>query len=227
MKVQVILVAAGSGTRLKASKPKALVLLNGQPLIWYSLKAFERSKLVSSVIVVAHPDHLASFRKVVDKASFKKVCAITPGGETRSDSVACGLCCVDKNTEVVMVHDAARPLITQKMIMDSLAVMGAQQAAIVAVPVKATIKKADPKNLFVTETLLRETLWEVQTPQTFRRNILDQAHQKKLCCDPTDDAMLVEKMGVKVKVVAGDYKNIKVTTAEDLALAKLFMAKSG
>lgn len=223
MKIQVILVAAGSGTRLKASKPKALVLLNNHPLIWYSLKSFERSKFISSVIVVAHQDHLAVFRKVVEKGPFRKVCAITPGGDTRSDSVACGLCCVDKNTEVVMVHDAARPLLTQKMIKDSAALMSTQQAVIVAVPVKATIKKADPKNLFVTETLLRDTLWEVQTPQTFRRNVLDQAHKKKLCCDPTDDAVLVEKMGVKVKVVMGDYKNIKITTAEDLALAKLFM----
>lgn len=223
MKVQVILVAAGSGTRLKASKPKALVLLNGKPLIWYSLKGFESSRLISSVIVVGHPDHLASFRRVVDKGRFKKVVAVTPGGETRSDSVGCGLRCVDKNTEAVMVHDAARPLITQKMISDSVAAMKTQEAVIAAVPVKATIKKADPKNLFVTETLLRNTLWEVQTPQTFRRSLLDKAHYAKACCDPTDDAMLVEKMGGKVKIIAGDYKNIKITTAEDLTFAKLLM----
>ena len=223
MKVQVVLVAAGSGTRLKAAKPKALVLLNGKPLVWYSIQTFERSRLISGVILVGHPDHLTSFRRIVQKGRFKKVCAITPGGETRSDSVSRGLCCVDKDTEVVMVHDAARPLVTEKMISDSLGMMATHEAVIVAVPVKATIKKADPKNLFVTETLARNTLWEVQTPQTFRRSVLDKAHKAKLCCDPTDDAMLVEKMGVKVKIVPGDYKNIKITTAEDLALIKLLM----
>ncbi len=223
MKVQVILVAAGAGTRLKASRPKALVLLKNKPLLWYSLAAFERSKAVSGVILVGYPYHLSSFRRVVQKGRFRKVSAVIPGGETRSDSVACGLGSVDKDTEVVMVHDAARPLVTGKMITDSLAAVKIHEAVIVAVPVKATIKKADPKNLFVTETLLRNTLWEVQTPQTFRRNLLDQAHKAKLCCDPTDDAMLVEKMGVKVKIVPGDYKNIKITTPEDLALAKILM----
>lgn len=225
MKVQVILVAAGSGTRLKASKPKALVLLRDKPLLWYSLNVFERSRTITSVIVVGHPDHLGVFRRIVDNGRFKKISAIVPGGETRSDSVACGLACVDKDTEVLMVHDAARPMVSEKIIKDSLAAMATQQAAVAAVPVKATIKKADPKNLYVTETLLRNTLWEVQTPQTFRRNLLDRAHKAKLCCDPTDDAMLVEKMGVKVKIVPGDYKNIKITTSEDLALAKLLMGK--
>ena len=225
MKVQVILVAAGSGTRLKATKPKALVLLNGKPLLWYSLRLFERARSVTSVIVVGHPDHLGAFRRIVEKNRFRKISAIVPGGETRSDSVACGLACVDKDTEVLMVHDAARPMVSEKILKDSLAAMSSQQAVIAAVPVKATIKKADPKNLYVTETLLRNTLWEVQTPQTFRRNLLDRAHKAKLCCDPTDDAMLVEKMGIKVKIVPGDYKNIKITTPEDLALAKLLMGK--
>jgi 2-C-methyl-D-erythritol 4-phosphate cytidylyltransferase len=223
MKTQVILVAAGSGTRLKAVKPKALVSLKGKPLVWYSLKAFENCKEITSVIIVGHPDHLPAFQKIVKKAPFKKVSMITPGGETRADSVGCGLLCLEKNTETVIVHDAARPFVTQKMIADSVAVMAHQQAAVIAVPVKATIKKADPKNLFVTETLMRDTLWEVQTPQTFRRNVLERAHKEKLCCSATDDAMLVEKLGVKVKIIAGDYKNIKITTAEDLALAALFL----
>lgn len=225
MKVQAIVVAAGSGTRLKASKPKALVLLRDKPLLWYSLNVFERSRSITSVIVVGHPGHLKAFRRIVDNGRFKKISAIVAGGATRSDSVACGLACVDKDTEIVMVHDAARPMVSEKLVKDSLAVILNQQAAVTAVPVKATIKKADPKNLFVTETLLRNTLWEVQTPQTFRRNLLERAHQAKLCCDPTDDAMLVEKMGIKVKIVPGDYRNIKVTTAEDLALAKMLLKK--
>lgn len=223
MKVQVIVVAAGAGTRLKASKPKALVLLNKKPLVWYALNVFERSKHITSVIVVGHPDYLKDFHSIVKKSKFKKICAITPGGETRAESVSRGLMCVEKDTQVVMIHDAARPFVTPKMIADSVDIMERQQAAIVAVPVKATIKTADPKNLFVTQTLMRDTLWEVQTPQTFRRSIIDRAHQEKHCCQATDDAMLVEHMGVKVKILMGDYKNIKITTAEDLALARLWL----
>jgi 2-C-methyl-D-erythritol 4-phosphate cytidylyltransferase len=168
---------------------------------------------------------LISFKKIVKDGRFKKVNVVIPGGETRSDSVSYGLGAVDKDTHVVMVHDAARPLVTEKMIRDSVTAMDTHKAVIVAVPVKATIKKADPKNLFVTETLLRNTLWEVQTPQSFRRSLLDRAHKAMLCCEPTDDAMLVEKMGVKVKIVPGDYKNIKITTAEDLALAEILLRK--
>ena len=146
-------------------------------------------------------------RWILPRGNFKKVKIVTPGGETRSDSVGCGLRCVDPDTDVVMVHDAARPFVTGDMVKRSLQEMEREKAVIVAVPAKSTIKKVDPKNLHVQETLPRDTLWEVQTPQTFRRDILVKAHASQLCCDPTDDAMLVEKMGVRVKVVMGDYKN--------------------
>lgn len=223
MKLQVILVAAGSGSRLKVSKPKPLVLLKGKPLVEHSLAVFQASRSVNSIVLVVHSDFINDFRKLVEKRNFKKVGMIVAGGETRSDSVGHGLSCVDGDTDVVMVHDAARPFVTEDMIMRSVQAMGKDKAAIVAVPAKSTIKKVDPKNLHVLETLPRDTLWEVQTPQTFRRDILVKAHASELCCDPTDDAMLVEKMGVKVKVVMGDYRNIKVTTKEDLVLAKVLL----
>ncbi len=223
MKLQVILVAAGSGMRLKVSKPKPLVLLKGKPLIEHSLKVFQASRPVHSIVLVVHSDLIDVFTKLVEKRNFKKVGMIVAGGATRSDSVQHGLSCIDDDTDVVMVHDAARPFVTEDMIKRSLQALVKDKAAIVAVPAKSTIKKVDPKNLYVLETLPRDTLWEVQTPQTFRKDILVKAHASQLCCDPTDDAMLVEKMGIKVKVVMGDYRNIKVTIVEDLAIAEALL----
>jgi 2-C-methyl-D-erythritol 4-phosphate cytidylyltransferase len=223
MKVQVILVAAGAGKRLKASKPKALVLLKGKPLIWYALKTFEHSKQIKSVILVVHKSLTRQFREFIDKNRFKKVDVITPGGKTRSESVACGLRCLDTDADVVMVHDAARPFINERMIRSSLHAMHAVPAAVVAVPAKATIKRVDRTNLYVQETLPRDTLWEIQTPQTFKKDVLIKAHAAKNSAEPTDDAMLVEDLGIAVKIVRGDYRNIKVTTMEDLKLAELLI----
>jgi 2-C-methyl-D-erythritol 4-phosphate cytidylyltransferase len=223
MKVQVILVAAGAGKRLKASKPKALVLLKGKPLVWYSLKAFEHSKMIKSVILVVHKSFVKQFRQLIARDRFKKVDVITPGGKTRSESVACGLRCLNTDADYVMVHDAARPFVTDRMIRSSLNAMHSASASIVAVPAKATIKKVDRKNLYVEETLARDTLWEVQTPQTFKKEVLVKAHASKAAIEPTDDAMLVEHMGIPVKIVRGDYRNIKVTTKEDLKFAEMLI----
>ena len=225
MKVQVIVPAAGSGTRLKASRPKPLLMLGGKPILMYSLGIFERLSFVDSVIVVARKDQVRDFEKTIAKFRLRKVKSVVVGGKTRADSVACGLRQLDPDTDVVIVHDAARPFVTMKMMQDGLAFMTKEKAVIVAVPVKPTIKKVDPKNFCVQETLARDTLWEVQTPQFFKKSVLIKAHQKMLCCAPTDDAVLVEKMGAKVKVVMGDYRNIKITTKEDLILAEGFVGK--
>jgi 2-C-methyl-D-erythritol 4-phosphate cytidylyltransferase len=159
MKVQVILVAAGAGKRLKSAKPKALVLLKGKPLVWYALHTFEHSRLIKSVILVVHKSLIHQFRELIDKNRFKKVDVITPGGKTRSESVNCGLRCINTDVDTVIVHDAARPFVTERMIRNSLHALKTSPAAIVAVPAKATIKKVDRKNLFVQETLARDTLW--------------------------------------------------------------------
>jgi 2-C-methyl-D-erythritol 4-phosphate cytidylyltransferase len=227
MKVQVILVAAGAGKRLKASKPKALIPLKGRPLVWYALNAFEHAKQIKSVILVVHKSLVNQFRELVDKNRFKKVHVITPGGKTRSESVQCGLRCLDTDADIVMVHDAARPFVTERMIRSCLHAIHGVPAAIVAVPAKATIKKVDRKNLYVQETLARDTLWEIQTPQTFKKDVLVKAHAAKNSVEPTDDAMLVEDLGLPVKIVRGDYRNIKITTKEDLKLAELFLNGGG
>ena len=225
MKIQAIIPAAGTGTRLKAKEDKPLVILNGQPLALYSLLAVEKCQAIDSVIVVVNERHLKIFKGLIKKFNLKKVKKVVAGGTRRCDSVKNGLAVLDPDTDVVVIHDGARPLVSPGLIEKAVSLMKKESAVVVAVPVTPTIKRVDPKNLYVQETLLRDTLWEVQTPQVFRKDILLKAHEQMLCCDPTDDAVLVEKMGVRVKVIRGDYRNIKITIQADLAVAKTFLLK--
>lgn len=220
-KTQVIIVAGGLGKRLKTKIPKALALLKGKPLVSYSLKVFESHKHIHSIIVVGAKAYLPQFERMA--GSFKKVRAVVTGGAERADSVKCGLNALDADTDIVLVHDAARPCVDAGMIDRLLGSLKNHKAAIVAVPVKATIKKVNAKTMQVEETLRRDLLWDVQTPQGFHKDILVKAHAQKLKVEATDDAMMVEALAVKVKVVMGDYKNIKVTTPEDMAIAKVFL----
>ena len=218
MNISVIIVAAGSGTRLRAKGPKAFVLLKGRPLIAHSLAVFQKAGAVNSIVVVGHKDHLKRFKNL--RRSFKKISAVVAGGATRSDSVKRGLKAVGKDVDTVLVHDAARPLVDAAMLSRLLAALKKNNAAIVAVPVKATIKQVKSKTMTVERTLQRSLLWDVQTPQGFRKDILVKAHQRKFKGEATDDAMLVERLGVAVKVVMGNDRNIKVTTPEDLKIAE-------
>ena len=217
---------AGLGKRFKAGQPKALVLLNKKPVFIHTLEAFEKHPAVHSVIVVVHPDHLSSFSRSIRKFRLKKVAAVVPGGKTRQRSVYNGLKFLDSDTQVVLVHDGVRPLVSCDVIDRGLAALKGADAVITAVFVKPTIKEVDPRTFWVHKTLERGILVEVQTPQAFRREILVKAHQKFRHKEATDDAMLVELMRVPVKVVAGDYKNIKITTPEDLLIAREFMRKN-
>ena len=229
IKVQAIIAAAGTGTRMKSRQPKPFILVKGKPILFYSLAVFEKSPLIHSIVVVAHSSSLKNIEEIVKKFRFKKVVQIIAGGKTRCESVANGLKVLDKDADYVAVHDAARPLISRQTLEEAVKAAWKNSAAVVAVPVKSTIKEVDPKNLFIQKTLLRDTLWEIQTPQVFRKDILLKAHQAMACyarCAPTDDAVLVEKIGVKVKIVRGDYRNIKVTTKEDLAVAEVFLKGS-
>ena len=223
MKTQAIIPAAGEGKRLGRSKSKPLVLLNGKPILIYSLEAFERCSLIQSVIVVAPSDQVAEFKRVIKKYRCPKVKKIIAGGQERFQSVYKGLTALDKDTDFVVIHDGARPLVTSQMIEDATALCFKTKAVVAAVPVKPTIKKVDPKNLFVKETLLRDTLWEIQTPQVFEKKLILKAHRSNECCLPSDDAMLVEALGKPVKILRGDYKNIKITTAEDLVFAEAIL----
>lgn len=218
MKTQIIVVAAGTGSRLKAKLPKALVKLKRVPLVSWSLGVFERCALIDSVVLVANKQYLGDFKRIA--RGFKKVRAVVTGGAKRADSVRLGLEATDPDTALVLVHDAARPLIDELSIKNLLQALKSYDAAVLAVPVKPTIKMVDEKSLCVSKTLPRQLLWEVQTPQGFKKDVLVKAHQQKIKEEATDDAMLAELMGVKVKVVRGQERNLKVTTPEDLAIAE-------
>ena len=223
MKTQAIIPTAGSGTRLKSKTIKSLIKINGKPLFVFCLEIFEKSA-VESVILVVPKAFLKEFERHVKKYRLKKVKTIVPGGPTRSQSVKNGLAALDFDTKIVMVHDGVRPLVTVAMINRSIQLCQRHKAVIVAVPVKPTIKSVNTKSLTVKKTLPREELWEVQTPQTFDKDLLKKAHAQSQK-DSTDDALLVERLGKKIKVLPGDYQNIKVTTKEDLEILKAFLRR--
>ena len=222
MKTEVIVVAAGLGRRLNAKIPKALALLKGKPLIAYCLKIFEAHPNIDGVVVVGAGGFLSQFVRFT--RPFKKVRAVVAGGDRRSDSVKCGLKALSHDTDIVLVHDAARPFIDRAMIDRLLVSLKKNKAAIVGVPVKFTVKKVERKTLDIQGTPARDLLWEAQTPQGFHKDVLVKAHAKKFKEEATDDAILVERMGGRVKMVMGNYRNIKVTTPEDVILARQLLA---
>ncbi len=221
MKCAMIIVAAGSGTRFKSKTPKPFVLLRKKPLIVHSLTVFERCINIDSIVIVGHGDYLAKFKAIAKR--FKKVTAVVKGGATRADSVKQGLKAIDQTCDIVCVHDAARPLVNLDMMARIFDALKKSPAVITAVPAKATIKEVSLKTMNVVRTLPRATLWEVQTPQGFSRVMLEKAHARATRFEATDDAMLLEHLGVKVKVVMGDYRNIKITTPEDLLMADVLI----
>ncbi len=227
VKVQAIIPTAGIGTRLKSETPKPFVEVCGKPLCVHTLEVFEKNPTVNSVILVGHAENLFELGDIAKKYHLSKVVKIVAGGETRCASVSNGLAVLDDDTDIVVVHDGARPLVSTQTINDAVALCQDKQAVVVAVPVKSTIKRVNKEELQVEETVDREDLWEIQTPQVFQKNILFQAHAQNKDVAPTDDAMMVEQLGVKVKILPGDYRNIKVTTQEDLTIAEAFCRADG
>ncbi|MFA5088011.1 MAG: 2-C-methyl-D-erythritol 4-phosphate cytidylyltransferase [Candidatus Omnitrophota bacterium] len=225
MKTQAIIPAAGMGLRLKASSPKPFIRLRGKPICVYALEMFQKSPLINSVIVVAHVRYLEKFRRIAQKYKLDKITKIVAGGEERHQSVCRGLEALDPDTDCVVIHDSARPLITTKIIDGAVKACFRHLAVTTAVPVKPTIKEVHPGGMTVKRTLKRSLLWETQTPQVFKKEIIVKAHRRSRDRHPTDDAGLVEAMGIKVKVIRGDYRNIKITTKEDLLLAAVLLGR--
>ncbi|NPV74173.1 MAG: 2-C-methyl-D-erythritol 4-phosphate cytidylyltransferase [Pelotomaculum sp.] len=221
-KVAAVVAAAGRGSRMGTETRKQYLSLAGLPVVGHVLRAMEASSAVKSVVTVVAPGEENYFRlTVVERLGIRKVAAIVPGGEERQDSVYNGLLALAPDTGIVVVHDGARPLLSPGDINAVVQAAAAYGAATLAVPVKDTVKMAG-RDGFVLRTLPREHLWLVQTPQAFRYDIIMNAHrqarQKKYAA--TDDAGLVELLGRPVKIVAGSYENIKITTPEDLTVAE-------
>ena len=224
MSVTAIVAAGGVGKRLKAKVRKSFVRLAGRPMLGWVLKALQSSPSVRDVVVVAHPKDLAAVRALAHRERASKLSAVVPGGESRMASVACGLRAVPPDTTWVLVHDAARPLVTPALIEATVRAARGSKAAIAAVPVVPTIKQA--KGRWVVKTLDRSALWAVQTPQVFERKLLEEAHRRAHHFSATDDAALVEAIGKRVKIVPGSERNIKVTTPEDRMIAESLLKKS-
>ncbi len=223
MKTHVIIPAAGEGTRLKAASPKPLLSLKGKEMLVYSLETFDSCDLVDGIVVVAPPEHCGDFEKVIKKYSFHKPVRIIAGGKSRSESVYNGLKVIDPNMDFVLIHDAARPLISLKVVEDSIRACYSAQAVVVAVPIKSTVKRTEPMSKDINATLDRSLLWEAQTPQIFAYELLSQAHRQGVGLEATDDSFLVERYGAKVRIFEGEYKNIKITTPEDLKIAEALL----
>lgn len=221
-----VVVAAGRGSRMHSETQKQFLKLGDYPVLYYSLKCLEESDLVQSVVLVVSQDMLAYCREeIAGRHGFRKIAAFVPGGKERYDSVYAGLCaCPD--CDFVMIHDGARPFLTQEILKNSLEAVKQTGAAVTAVPVKDTIKLSDDNGL-VKETPDRSRLWIVQTPQTFRYDLIRSAYdsfREKEKTGVTDDAMVVEQeTGAKVMLSQGSYENIKITTPEDLYIAEAFL----
>jgi len=227
MNVSAVIVAAGSGVRLKSKIPKALVKINSKPLVIYSLSVLSRHPAISEIILVVSRTGIEPVSQAIKKYRIPKVKALVLGGARRQDSVFNGLAVVSADSELVLVQDAARPFIGKKVITAVIIEARKSGAAIVGVPVKNTIKSAvaDRGSRVVGKTIERERLWEIQTPQVFKKELIMAAYDKFGKQEVTDDAALIEKMGKKVSIVPGAYNNIKITTPEDLVVAEAIARK--
>lgn len=232
-KTGAVVLAAGQGKRMNSAVAKQFLMLDGKPVIYYALKTFEDSS-VDTVVLVTGEDEIPYCRtEIVEAFGFKKVVRIVPGGKERYHSVYAGLCglaedgfCEDR--DIVLIHDGARPLVTKEVILRSMEGAAAYGACVAAMPVKDTIKVADEKE-FTESTPKRSLLWQIQTPQAFSFPLIYGAYKKLFSRaeyqkDITDDAMVVETMtDHRVKLIRGDYSNMKVTTPEDMAVAEALL----
>ncbi len=222
-----VVVAAGSGKRMGSAVSKQYLPLYGKPIVVHALEAFEASPAVDAVVLVVGQGDADYGRQLIETYGLTKTVRVTAGGAERQHSVKAGLDALRDalpNAEWALVHDGARPLVTPEVIAGALEAAHETGAAIPAVPVKDTIKVADRSGI-VAATPERQSLWAVQTPQAFRVDLLLRAHEAAEAESflGTDDAMLVERIGGKVRISKGDYRNLKVTTPEDLEVAKRFI----
>ena len=230
-----IVLAAGQGKRMQSAVAKQFLLLNGEPVICHAIRAFEHSS-VDQIVLVTGADEIEYCRtEIVDKYGFAKVKAIVAGGKERYHSVYEGLRALEgvlPEDGIVLIHDGARPLVTEEIIGRTIDAAAEYGACVAAMPVKDTIKVADGDQ-FAKTTPDRSTLWQIQTPQTFCYGLVYGAYRKLLSDETcqkgiTDDAMVVETMSSgRVKLVEGSYENMKVTTPEDMIIAETFLKRRG
>lgn len=220
LRTAAIIAAGGSSSRMGFDKLTAL--LGGEPVICRTISAFEKSDIIDEIVVVCPQSRIEAFRCILEQSGSKKLKAIVCGGDTRQKSVFAGVSAVSENTDILCIHDGARPLVSSRVILDSVSACARFGAATAAVSVKDTIKQAESG--VITKTIPRETLYQIQTPQVFNKWLYLKAY-KSAREEYTDDCQLLESIGQRVMISEGDYKNIKLTTAEDMIIAEAFLHK--
>lgn len=220
--VSAIVVAGGKGKRMGKQISKQYLKICGIEIIAITLSKFEKCKCIDNVVLVV-PEQDVEFcnEKIIKKYGFKKVIKVVKGGDERQDSVYNGLLNIPKDTDIVVIHDGVRPFVSSDIIEKSIEEAEIYGACGAAVAVKDTIKIAD-ENRFVKTTPERKNMFAIQTPQSFKYDVILNAHEtaKKSGKIYTDDTKLVEEMGLKVKLFEGSYSNIKITTPEDLYIGE-------
>ena len=221
----VVIVSAGRGSRMKADINKQFLKLKRKEVIAHTIDKFYNNTNIDEIVVVVKEDEAEFFRKnIIEKYGYKNI-KIAFGGEERQDSVFNGLKAVNKDCDIVLVHDGARPFVTDKIIKGSIESAKINRCVIVGVPVKDTIKVINKDNE-VCDTPNRSTLWSIQTPQVFEYSSIIKAHQraKEENYYGTDDSMLVENIGQEVTMIMGSYDNIKITSPEDISIGEKILS---
>lgn len=225
-KCTAVVLAAGQGKRMQSQVQKQFLEIEGYPVLYYSLRAFQNSPKIDEIILVTGAESIAYCESEIrDKYGFTKITHIIPGGKERYDSVYAGLlACTD--CSYVYIHDGARPFLTEEIIENGWEGVQATGACVIAMSSKDTIKISDADG-YVEETPERSRVWNIQTPQIFRYDLIRKAHEsirQKDMSNVTDDAMVIEQeTGVRVKLARGSYYNMKITTPEDILVAERFV----
>ena len=226
--VSVIIAAAGMSNRMGSKMNKQFLAVGGKPILAHTIEKFENSKFIDEIILVSKEEEIEYCRKeIVRKYKFNKVTNIIRGGQERQDSVYNGILALNEKSDIVLIHDGARPFVKNENIEDGIKGVIENDACVIGVPVKDTIKIINDDNS-ISHTPPRATIWAAQTPQCFYKGLIIKAHEKARREDyvGTDDSSLVERLGHDVKMIMGSYENIKITTPEDLVLAEsLFKEK--
>jgi 2-C-methyl-D-erythritol 4-phosphate cytidylyltransferase len=227
-KFSVVVVAAGTGTRMGTPESKQYLPLHGKPVLIHTLAVFQAIDQVERIVLVVGAADISRCELYKERYGLAKVERIVAGGKDRQESVYLGIQSLPSATEVVLVHDGVRPFVSEEQILSCWREAVRHDAAVLAVPVKDTIKIVDASRRIIS-TPERQSLWAVQTPQAFRLSLLKEAHERARADRfvGTDDAMLVERLGKTVRVVEGDYRNIKLTTPEDMLWANWLMERKG
>ncbi|MDD3012345.1 MAG: 2-C-methyl-D-erythritol 4-phosphate cytidylyltransferase [Candidatus Gastranaerophilales bacterium] len=224
MKITAIIPAAGSGSRYSSNKNKLLENLDGLPVLVRTLKVIASVQEINNIIICTSEDLIAEINTIIKNFNIEKVSKVILGGKTRQESVFNGLKAASEfNPDLVLIHDGARPLVTEEIIKNAIECAKSKGTAIVAVQAKDTIKRVNISTNQIIETLDRELLWNIQTPQIFKYNELLEAHRKFEGMNLTDDSALIEKLDLPAFVVMGSYSNIKITTKEDLLYAEMLL----